>query len=414
MDVRGVATVILVFLTITLAEGQLVTTENPLMIKGVNIECSSGSIMVVIKTGHDFNGLIYPKGLSKNSSCMTEYIEETSPVKYRLPLRSCNTMSTDADDGIEYFNTVVVQPHRKLVTNQGRGYHIRCKYQTREKTIMTNFNVSMLGTTPLTATAPMPGCTMKIFYGASEDGRVAENVRIGDALTLVISIEEQAIYGMKVTDCLVRDGLGWKEQPLINKDGCAVDPEIMGGFEYSKSKTTAKVSFQAHKFPYTESVYYQCNVKLCINHAGGCDDVPPVCDSEGNNILKRKRRDTVTIEEDGTITSNNDVTIEVFSGLYVNEEDELLGDENARLRDRQEEEDNDVEKTGLAFDGDSFCISPRNFAIGIAIAGLILMLAVIAAVLVIMTRRHRKMDSSTTGSSIYSGPYSNAAFSHSS
>ncbi len=27
------------------------------------------------------------------------------------------------------------------------------------------------------------------------------------------------IYGMKVTNCLVRDGLNWGEQPLINDDG---------------------------------------------------------------------------------------------------------------------------------------------------------------------------------------------------
>jgi hypothetical protein len=39
--------------------------------------------------------MIYPKGLSKNSSCMSEFIHQRSPVRYRLPLRSCNTMSTD-------------------------------------------------------------------------------------------------------------------------------------------------------------------------------------------------------------------------------------------------------------------------------------------------------------------------------
>ena len=53
---------------------------------------------------------------------------------------------------------------------------------------------------------------------------------------------------------------------------CPVDWEIMGEFEYSSSKTTAIVHFQAHKFPYTSSVYYQCNVRLCIRHAGGCED----------------------------------------------------------------------------------------------------------------------------------------------
>ena len=102
---------------------------------------------------------------------------------------------------------------------------------------------------------------------------MAENVKIGDPLALVVSIDDQDIYGMHVTGCSVRDGLGWSDQSLINSEGCPVDDEIMGEFEYSASKTTALVRFQAHKFPYTSSVYYQCNVKLCIKHAGGCDQV---------------------------------------------------------------------------------------------------------------------------------------------
>ena len=84
--------------------------------------------------------------------------------------------------------------------------------------------------------------------------------------------DNQDIYGMHITGCYVRDGLGWSDQGLINDEGCPVDWEIMGEFEYSSSKTTALVHFQAHKFPYTSSVYYQCNVRLCIRHAGGCED----------------------------------------------------------------------------------------------------------------------------------------------
>ena len=92
-------------------------------------------------TEERFNGLIYPKGLSKNSTCMTEYINHKSKVTYVIPLRLCNTMSVDVEDGVEFFNTIVLQPHRKLVTNQGRGYHIRCRYRTEEKTLVSNFDV---------------------------------------------------------------------------------------------------------------------------------------------------------------------------------------------------------------------------------------------------------------------------------
>lgn len=64
-------------------------------------------------------------------------------------------------------------------------------------------------------------------------------------------------------------------------------------------------------------------------------------------------------------------------------------------------------------DPNTICISQRSFAIGIAIAGLILMLAVVAAILVLLAKRRHK-SVSTTGSSIYSGPYTNTAYSHSS
>ncbi|MCL4135236.1 UNVERIFIED_CONTAM: hypothetical protein GTU68_018225, partial [Idotea baltica] len=201
----------------------------------------------------------------------------------------------------------------------------------------------------------MPGCYMRIFAGNPSDLDVAENVRIGDPLTMVINLDDQEIYGMSVTSCLVRDGLGWGEQMLINSDGCPVDYEILGPFEYSSTKTTAIVNFQAHKFPYTDSVYYQCNVKLCIKNAGGCDDVPPVC-IEGENIIKRRRRrETPEIDGNGDLLgvepeADENLTIEVFTGLYVNEEEELPGPDRSSVEVGPTREEID--------DPDTFCLSP--------------------------------------------------------
>lgn len=53
---------------------------------------------------------------------------------------------------------------------------------------------------------------------------------------------------------------------------CPVDYEIMPPFVYDANRTSATVKFQAHKFPYTSSVYYQCNVRLCLIN-GGCEEV---------------------------------------------------------------------------------------------------------------------------------------------
>lgn len=63
---------------------------------------------------------------------------------------------------------------------------------------------------------------------------------------------------------------------------------------------------------------------------------------------------------------------------------------------------------------DSICVSQRSFAIGICIAGLILMLCVIAAIICLLARRRSKKTTSNPTSSIYSGPYTNTAYSHTS
>lgn len=158
---------------------------------------------------------------------------------------------------------------------------------------------------------PMPGCHMKIYSGDN----VAENVKIGDPLKLSIYIDKQEIYGLHVTDCLVRDGLGWGEQKLINADGCPMDGEIMGQFEYTEDRTKANVSFPAHKFPYTSSVYYQCNVRLCALVDPDCQK-PPTCTG------KRTKRQSDNKTEDND--EGHPATIEVYSGLYVNENAEVV------------------------------------------------------------------------------------------
>ncbi|CAG0915253.1 unnamed protein product [Notodromas monacha] len=385
---------------------QSTSSTEPNVIEDIRIECNSNDIRVKIETNARFNGLIYPKGLSRNSTCMSQYDNRIDPdVEYVIPLWSCNTMSSAMPDGgIEYFNTIVVQPHRKLVTSHGRGYHIRCKYQTQEKTVQSDFNVKQLeGTTPIIATAALPACRMLIYFGG--ENRVAENVRIGDPLTLEIELDPQEIYGFKVSSCWVRDGMNQGEQRLIDEFGCPEDEEIMGPFVYEPNKRVARVQFQAHKFPYTPSVYYTCNIKLCVKGAGGCDDVPPDCGRDYQSVLRRRRRkrQLTRVEEE----ERKQRTIQVYSGLYVSEEEDYGTGTDVDFPDVEK-----VEEAGL-HEG-KFCMRKETFWWIIVICGLLLMFAVLITTLILIQRRRRGKHTSTTGSSIYSGPYSNAAYSHSS
>lgn len=79
-------------------------------------------------------------------------------------------------------------------------------------------NNPQAATTPLLATASMPSCTMKIFRSGHDDN-IAETVKIGDKLIMVIEIDQQDMYGMKITNCVVRDGMNIAEQQLIDESG---------------------------------------------------------------------------------------------------------------------------------------------------------------------------------------------------
>ncbi|KAH8254083.1 hypothetical protein KR032_008341 [Drosophila birchii] len=444
---------------IAAAEAEAQATSKPTVEPSVRIKCLSGSMLITIKDAppnHEtglFSGMIYPKGLSKNSTCLSEYRDHVGSLRYKLPLRSCNTMPKETDDGgIEFFNTIVLQPHLKLITDLGRGYHVRCAYKSRDAAIKPKKHLRKHAQKPQAFRSddrrdygrsldkqqqddeldeedvydanapqeveedvsnneiPMPGCHMKIY---NVEHKIADDVKIGDPLTLVISIDRQQVYGLHVTDCIVRDGLGWGEQRLVGEDGCPMDNEIMGQFNYTEDRLAANVTFPAHKFPYTTSVYYQCNVRLCALEDPTCQEAP-LCSG------KRPKRQTAvdSKEEDGL-----PATIEVFSGLYVNENENANdSDDDAVYKEKVSAAEWDFFKDILNYKyvsdnfqtlDDALCVSQRTFAIAIAIAGLILMLAVVAAVLCIMARRSTKTVSNS-GSSIYSGPYTNTAFSHSS
>lgn len=149
----------------------------------------------------------------------------------------------------------------------------------RSRRRILNFILPFFKFSDSTNEIPMPACHMKIFRGE----KLADNVKIGDPLMLVVNIDKQEQYGLHVTDCLVRDGLGWGEQRLIDNQGCPLDQEILGPFAYDSDRTKATVAFPAHKFPYTTSVYYQCNVRLCLLDENNCHKViacqPPIIKS---------------------------------------------------------------------------------------------------------------------------------------
>jgi len=92
---------------------------------------------------------------------------------------------------------------------------------------------------------------------------------------------------------------------------------------------------------------------------------PPVCDEEGNNaLLKRRKRQTLELDETkGPLydTDREDLKVKVYSGLYVNEANDLDDDYLG----------SDLAEEIVSFDSDNLIIRFYNaFSIQIVIQSL--------------------------------------------
>lgn len=60
------------------------------------------------------------------------------------------------------------------------------------------------------------------------------------------------------------------EYQVTDADGCATDPSIFGEWERSEDGSVLRVAFNAFKFPSSDNIRFQCNIRVCF---GKCQPV---------------------------------------------------------------------------------------------------------------------------------------------
>lgn len=88
------------------------------------------------------------------------------------------------------------------------------------------------------------------------------------------------------------------EYIVTNEDGCATDPSIFGEWQYNTETNSLLASFNAFKFPSSDNIRFQCNIRVCF---GRCQPV----NCRGYDAFgKRKRREI----EDNSFNSTTRTT----------------------------------------------------------------------------------------------------------
>lgn len=268
------------------------TTEMPPEVRTIppvqdlQVMCLADGVQVSIALG-GYDGIIYVKGHSNVPHCrriVTSADAET--VDFKVLFGQCGLIHNNGEAGF----VLVVQKHPKLVTYRARAYHIKCVYSTGERTVTLGFNVSMITTSGTIAnTGPPPTCLMSI---CTLDGKEVSSAEIGDDLLLKVDVQPDFIYGGFARGCVARtmEDEGEFQYEVTDENGCATDPSIFGNWEYDPHQKQLMARFNAFKFPSSNNLRFQCNIRVCF---GSC---PPVnCD--GVDAYGRRRRRQVKDED---------------------------------------------------------------------------------------------------------------------
>lgn len=351
----------------------------------MQVTCQADGVQVVIDLMEsNFNGVLYVKGHSKDEECrrVVNLAGDSSQRTqiFKVHFGSCGLIHVN---GVASF-ILVIQKHPKLVTYKAQAYHIKCVYQTGEKNVTLGFNVQMLTTAGTIAnTGPPPTCAMRIVAYNGEEINSAE---IGDNLRLQVEVQPATIYGGFARSCVAKTMEDSVENEYIvtDENGCATEPSIFGDWEYQAETNSLLASFNAFKFPSSDNIRFQCNIRVCF---GRCQPV----NCHGANAYGKRRRRAITDMNEiemmlnrtrRATSSNTALASDDTLGIEGTLREEITIQSNAILTlERREERSYDSDNiTPAAQRVEDICVSMIGLIIALVITALLALVAVAVAV----------------------------------
>ncbi|KAL3287333.1 hypothetical protein HHI36_001807 [Cryptolaemus montrouzieri] len=256
--------------------------RHPPHIHDIQVQCAKDMMQITIEFNRQFDGIIYSKGYYSNPEC--RYVTENSgQIKYTFTvnLNSCGTEFITAFDtlGQSYLENVLViqnEPGVQEVWDTIRA--VRCLWEGNLKeTLSVNFNVGMLAQEIVTFSGDTAMARLDIQLGRGPFAPAANGlVKIGEMMTLVVSVTGDAGFDIQVKECRAKDTTGESSILLTDEDGCVLKPKLFGAFQKTRdtgntgANIIAYAFFNAFKFPDMMDLILECNIELCKTDCEVC------------------------------------------------------------------------------------------------------------------------------------------------
>ncbi|XP_048505752.1 uncharacterized protein LOC105692110 isoform X2 [Athalia rosae] len=270
------------------ATGNTVSDEDlkhPPHIHAIDVECSKTMMTINIEFNRAFDGVIYSKGFYTDSNC--QYVKQgTGETKYSftVSLDSCGTQfinDFEGEAGQAYLENVLVlqnEPGIQEVWDTVR--RVRCLWEGNiNKALSVSLSVDMLNQEIVTFSGDTASAKLDIQTGKGPFAPAANGlVKIGETMTLVVSVEGDPGFDLQVHDCVARDETSTNVVQLTDERGCILKPKFFGAFQKTRETGNTGASiiayafFQAFKFPDVMDLYLECNIELCKTDCEACPE----------------------------------------------------------------------------------------------------------------------------------------------
>ncbi|RZC36031.1 EGF-like domain-containing protein 2, partial [Asbolus verrucosus] len=258
--------------------------KHPPHIHAIDVECAKDMMTISIEFNREFNGVIYSKGYYDTPEC--RYVNENSEqtkYKFTVSLNSCGTEFINAFDtqGQSYLeNVLVIQNEQGIQEVWDTIRSVRCLWEGNLKdSLSVALSVGMLTQEIVTFSGDTAMAKLDIQLGKGPFAPTANGlVKIGEPMTLVISVSGDPGFDIQVKDCRATDNSGNRVYPLTDDNGCILKPKLFGAFQKTRNTGNTGASiiayafFNAFKFPDVMDLMIQCNIELCKTDCQVCPE----------------------------------------------------------------------------------------------------------------------------------------------
>ncbi|XP_073969150.1 cuticlin-3-like isoform X1 [Rhodnius prolixus] len=253
--------------------------HHPPHIHDIRAECSKDQMTVNIEFNTVFNGLIYSKGHYNSNEC--RYVTPNSgqkSYKFTLLLNSCGTQFIDrfAEGEQAYLeNTLVIQNEPGILEAWDSEHGVRCLWEGKiSQSLSSGLNIGSLEQQLLTFNGDTGKARLEIQVGRGPFSYTDKSlVQLGDMMTLVITVEGDPQFNLKIGQCISTSSAGSRIM-LTDANGCPLREKLMGAFQFTRNPNDgapiAFAFFKAFKFPDEMDINFECHVELCKIECNTC------------------------------------------------------------------------------------------------------------------------------------------------